>query len=565
MRIRRLLTVNWVLLLAPALVLALIADTTKLAPWAWICSLLLSALTLALPMLLVRNWRTLFLLHLPLLSVSPFFIWYVLKFSAPPDENAFAVVLTSPPQEFFSFLTLFRLQLPLLICAAALLAYTAVAIGLGRRAIPPDQRRTVTWLAVPMLVLLLCMPSKSPRGLEVDIGENIRSYLTSSYPLGGLVSVVGGIEGNAHAWGFFEPPQAYDASARFDSATPRTHILVIGESARADRFHLLGYQRQTTPELERLAGLLAFTSAYATSNLTSLAVPMLMNGLSPASYSSQAIRGNLIDLANEAGYFTAWLSNQELALYKIFRPRPQVWRQPVDTVNWADSNATPDDVLLAPLDEMLKNDRPHKFIVMHTYGSHWDYSLRLPDDGFHFSGQNREKVVAAMAADPTGRVAADVYDDTILRTDFVLSQVIQRASRLPGEVTVTYLPDHGEALIAVEGRATHGFREFNVSELHIPLLFWANNAFRQAHAAQWQALSERREQVVSQDSLFHTMASMLGIEFPAHDASRDLTSGAFRPIPLKQLQFRIAGPSNIRRLQDAIDWPQACKALHACN
>lgn len=564
-RSKRLLAANGVLLLVPAVVLALVADTAKLGPWAWLCSLLLSTLTLALPMLLVTSWRALFLLHLPLLSLSPFFIWYVMKFSAPPDENAFAVVLTSPAAEFLSFVALFKLQLPLLICAAALVAYAAVAIRLGRQAIPPSLRRMATWLAVPMLVLLLCVPSKSPRGLEIDIGENVRSYLTSSYPLGGLVSVVGGIEGNAHVWGFFDPPEPYNARALPGSAAPRTHILVIGESARADRFHLLGYQRQTTPELERTDNLLVFTNTFATGNLTSLAVPMLMTGLSPTSYSPQAIRGNLVDLANEAGYFTAWLSNQELALYKIFRPRPQVWRQPVDTVNWADSNATPDDVLLAPLDEMLKNSSPHKFIVMHTYGSHWNYSLRLPDDGFHFSGRNRKEVAAALATDPAGRMAADVYDDTILHTDFVLSQIIQRASRLPGEVTVTYLPDHGESLMAVEGRATHGFREFSVSELHIPLLFWANEAFRLAHAAQWQALSERRNLVVSQDALFHTTASLLGIEFPAHDTSRDLTSGAFRPIPLKQLQFRIAGPADTRRLHDAANWPQACRALHACD
>lgn len=559
------LAVNWALLLAPPIVLACASDIGKFGPWAPIYSVTLSALTLVLPMLLVQSWRSLFLLHLPLLCLSPLFVWYVLNFSAPPDENAFAVLLTSSRAEFGSFVSLFHLQLPLLLCTGAVALYAAIAASLGRRPIPAGLRRATRWLALPMLALLLCMPSRSSRGLDVDMGENAHSYLTSSYPLGGLISVIGGLEGNAQAWGFFEQHEPYNARATFSSDAPRTHILVIGESARADRFHLLGYRRQTTPELERLDGLLAFTRTYSTSNLTSLAVPMLMTGSAPASYSPQAIRGNLVDLANEAGYFTAWLSNQSMALYKIFRPRPQVWRQPVDTDNWGDTHPTPDDVLLAPLDDVLKNDSPHKFIVVHTYGSHWDYLLRLPDDGFYFSGRDRQSVAAAMKTDLSGRVAADVYDDTILRTDFVLSQIIQRASRLPGEVTVTYIPDHGEALMAMEGRVTHGFKEFNVSEVHIPLLFWANAKFRAAHAAQWQALQAHREHVVSQDAIFHTAASVLGIEFPAQDASRDLTSKAFRPMPIRQVQFRIAGTAERRRLPDALDWPLACKALEACN
>lgn len=556
---------NGVMLLTPPSVLAMAGGAASHDLRAPVCGLLLSLLILALPMLLVKTWRSFFLLHLPLLGLSPLFIWYVLNFSAPPDENAFAVLLTSSPAEIAGFVSLFHLQLPLGLCGAAIALYAVHAACLGSQPIPLSVRRAVRWLAVPLLALLLFMPSTGPHGIRVDIGENVNGYLTSSYPLGGFISVIGGLEGNAQAMGMFDAHEPFGVRASVASATPQTHILVIGESARADRFHLLGYARQTTPELERIDGLLAFKRVYSTGNLTLLAVPMLMTGTAPATYSPQSVRGTLIDLANEAGYFTAWLSNQNMELYKIVHPRPQVWRQPADTGNWSENHATPDDILLAPLDEMLGNERPRKLIVMHTYGSHWDYTLRLPDNGFHFSGSDRETVRAAIQAEQSGKVAADAYDDTILQTDLVLSQIIRRASKLPGEVTVTYIPDHGEALKAVEGRATHGFRDFNTSELHIPLLIWANPAFRSAHAAQWQNLSARTGQVVSQDAVFHTVASMLGIEFPAHDSQRDVTSPAFRAIHIRQLQFRIAGSSELRRLTDALDWPKACQELHACN
>ncbi|MNU05116.1 Phosphoethanolamine transferase EptA [compost metagenome] len=52
--------------------------------------------------------------------------------------------------------------------------------------------------------------------------------------------------------------------ARRDSAW-QTHgrksltVLVVGESARAENFGILGYNRDTTPKLDKEAGLIAFT------------------------------------------------------------------------------------------------------------------------------------------------------------------------------------------------------------------------------------------------------------------------------------------------------------------
>ncbi len=559
------LAMNWILLLLPSLALAFGGGGAKLGPWIPAYSLLLSIMTLLLAVPLVRSWCALFLIHLPFLCLSPVFVWYVFNFSAPPDENAFAVLLTSSIDEFAGFVDIFHLQLPLWASIGALGLYLVNALGLRGHMISFRLRRAVLWLAPPTLVFILCMPTKTPNGLAVDMGENMREFLTSSYPLGGGISLIGGVQGNAEAFGLFDHKEKYNAHLNFSDDGPRTHILVIGESARADHFHLLGYPRQTTPELERVDSLLSFTKTFSTANLTSLAVPMLITGSAPASYSPRTIRGNLVDLANEAGYFTAWLSNQGLSLYKIFHPQPQVWRQPVDVTNWGGDHATPDDLLLAPLDEMLERSSTRKFIVVHTYGSHLAYPQRLPDDGFHFSGRDRQSVSAAIQADKSGYAAVDAYDDTILHTDFVLNQIIQRASLLPGEVTVTYIPDHGEALQAVEGHATHGFKDFTVSELHIPLLFWANAAFRTVHAEQWQAMQSHKDLVVSQDAVFYTAASLLGIEFTAQDPSRDLTSKAFRPIPIRQLQFRTGGDAQTRRLQEALDWRQACKRLDACE
>jgi glucan phosphoethanolaminetransferase (alkaline phosphatase superfamily) len=559
------LAFNLALLIAPPVVLAFAGPAIPLAPWAPPFALLLSLLTLALVLLLTRTWRAFFLWHLPLLGAAPAFIAYVLKFDAPPGEGAFAVALTSSWHEAWSFADAFGLQPWLIAWCAALLLYLVLSLALGKLALPARLKRAVVWAALPLLAASLLMPTRSGQGLVLDVGENLSAYLTLSYPFGGAISLVGGLEGNAEAWGFFKARPPFGARQLSAQDGAETHILVIGESARADHFHLLGYERQTTPHLEKVDGLISYGHMFSTGNLTMLAVPMLMTGTAPRHYSPEGYGGNLIDLAKEAGYSTALITNQELWIYKLFHPRPDVWRQASDAVTLGDLQAIPDDLMLPPLDALLRAKPARKFIVMHTYGSHWDYSQRLPDNGFVFTGMGREAVRQALKQNAAKQFYTDLYDDTILHTDALLGEIIERASRLPGKVTVTYIPDHGEALPLSENASTHGFAQFHVSELRVPLLLWANAEFKTAHAAQWQALQVHRDEVSTQDDVFYTMASLMGIGFPGQDEARDLSSPQYRPQRLEDLRFVIGPNRDLRGLKDAQDWRKACAQLQACN
>ena len=57
--------------------------------------------------------------------------------------------------------------------------------------------------------------------------------------------------------------------------------------------------------------MILFKNAVADANVTVCAVPILLTGMSPSRFDMKAVRGNLVDLAGEAGYTTAWLMNQD--------------------------------------------------------------------------------------------------------------------------------------------------------------------------------------------------------------------------------------------------------------
>ena len=54
-------------------------------------------------------------------------------------------------------------------------------------------------------------------------------------------------------------------------------VLVVGESARAENFGVLGYDRDTTPKLNKEAGLIAFTDVHSCGTETAVSVPCMFS------------------------------------------------------------------------------------------------------------------------------------------------------------------------------------------------------------------------------------------------------------------------------------------------
>ena len=77
------------------------------------------------------------------------------------------------------------------------------------------------------------------------------------------------------------------------------------------------------------------------------------------------------------------------------------------------------------------------FIVLHTKGSHFDYKRRYPLEFAHFvtpNGARRDTIV-------------DAYDNSILYTDWFLSELISILSARNTHSALLYASDHGENLL----------------------------------------------------------------------------------------------------------------------
>jgi glucan phosphoethanolaminetransferase (alkaline phosphatase superfamily) len=128
------------------------------------------------------------------------------------------------------------------------------------------------------------------------------------------------------------------------------HVLVVGESARRASWSAYGYARATTPYLDGLkkdGEAIFLRDAMSDANLTILAVPMILTGLTPQqTVPGGHLGGNLLDLAKEAGYTTSWLVNQDVGVSTLMGIAADHLEYPPDLHEGLFSRRTLDETLL---------------------------------------------------------------------------------------------------------------------------------------------------------------------------------------------------------------------------
>lgn len=304
------------------------------------------------------------------------------------------------------------------------------------------------------------------------------------------------------------------------------YVLVIGETARACNFSLYGYGRETTPLLEHTRGLVAFTNVLTQSNTTHKSVPMLMSAASAENYNRIYHEKGIITAFREAGFHTVFISNQlpNRSFIDFFGKEADEWvfikEKAIEKENVSDGDMIP------MVKNVLGKGRQKELIVLHTYGSHFNYRERYkaahavfkPDDADEAKFSNRASLVNA-------------YDNSIRATDSFLHQLITLLDRSGATSAMLYTSDHGENIFDDARRLfLHASPVPSYYELHVPFIVWTSDAYRQTCASETAALiANRRKRVSNSESAFHTMLGLAGIETPSRNDSLSVASRMFKP------------------------------------
>ena len=324
------------------------------------------------------------------------------------------------------------------------------------------------------------------------------------------------------------------------NGTREVYVLVIGETARAYSFGLYGYGRDTTPLLARTGGLVVFKDAVTQSNTTHKSVPMLLSAASAEDYDVIYREKGIITAFREAGFHTTFVSNQRPnhSFIDIFGKEADDWRFIRKQVN------VYDDEMLTVVRDVLGRKRPKELIVLHMYGSHFNYRERYrpgdavfrPDTASEARTSNREQLLNA-------------YDNSIRTTDRFLSRLIRELDGSGAASAMLYTSDHGENIFDDDRKLfLHASPIPSYYELHVPLLVWMSPSYEQLCPAEAAALRANcRKSVATSASVFHTLLSLAGIVTPLRVDSLSVASSSYKcgerhylndhnlPVPLKKI------------------------------
>jgi lipid A ethanolaminephosphotransferase len=302
-------------------------------------------------------------------------------------------------------------------------------------------------------------------------------------------------------------------------------IFVVGETVRADRFSLNGYERKTNPFLEK-EGVFSFSNFWSCGTSTAVSVPCMFSIYNQSEFNASKAQAteNLLDVLKHAGVNVLWIDNNSSS-------KGVAVRVPYESYKTPKSNPACDiecrDVgmlshIQAYIDEHQKGDI---FIVLHQMGSHGPaYYKRYPAEFEKFAPACKTNQL-----ENCSKAEIDnSYDNTIIYTDYFLSEVIKLLKRndTKFESAMFYVGDHGESL-GEHGIYLHGIPLVIAPEAqrHVPAVVWFSGNYDELDR---KSLAVKKDGKYTHDNVFHTVLGFMEIETSVYKKEMDIVHSGSR-------------------------------------
>jgi len=299
-------------------------------------------------------------------------------------------------------------------------------------------------------------------------------------------------------------------------------ILVVGETARADRFSLNGYARETNPLLAK-ESVINFPDFWSCGTSTAVSVPCMFSIYNRSDFDIDKADSteNFLDVITRSGANVIWMDNNSGSKGVADR---------VPFVSYKTSENNPicdiecrDEGMLSKLQQYIEeHTQGDIFIVLHQMGNHGPtYYKRYPSQFERFTPTCKTNQLETCSKEQID----NTYDNIILYTDYFLSKVIHLLEHNDAEfeTAMLYVSDHGESL-GEAGLYLHGFPYLLApdAQKHVPAIMWFGESFDEINT---DLLRQKANDRYTHDNLFHTVLGMLEIETSIYQPEYDILQG----------------------------------------
>ncbi len=359
-----------------------------------------------------------------------------------------------------------------------------------------------------------------------SLSQNHRDLRSILVPSSYLHSTAAYLKKRAKAVGPLIPvgADAGKAAAWNSHARRSVTILVLGETARAKNFGFYGYERNTTPELNK-ENIIAFKKFHSCGTSTAISLPCMFSPLGRDEFSkSKALHHeNILDVISRAGIKVIWRDNNSGCKEVCDRLEFEDLGR-IKTGDFCNSEECYDEILLEGLEAIINQADQDLFLVLHQKGSHGPaYYKRVPEGFRTFVPVCNDSELKNCS--PAAIVNA--YDNTILYTDHVLARIIGLLKKLEPQrdTALLYVSDHGESL-GEKNLYLHGMPYLVAPEeqTHIPFLLWLSPEYAQDFGINTQCLRQKTDGMYTHDNLFHSLLGILDISTRDYDKTLDISA-----------------------------------------
>jgi lipid A ethanolaminephosphotransferase len=304
-------------------------------------------------------------------------------------------------------------------------------------------------------------------------------------------------------------------------------LLIVGETARSMNYELNGYNKATN-QFTRDLDVISFKDVTSCATCTIESVPCMFSFLGQENFSRSKAhyQDNVLDILKRAGLNILWLENDGGCKGVCDRvDNYNINNIVIDKAKFCSSGPCKDEAFLENLEariNSLKEKSDNNLLVMHIMGSHG------PSYHERFFKENAKFYPYCQRGDVqncTQEELYNVYDNTILYTDYIMSEIIKSLKKYDNlNTALIYLSDHGESL-GEKGLYLHGlpFSIAPIEQKKVPMIFWLSDNIIKSNKYDKVCLRKKaQEESFSHDNLPHILLNITNVQTSLYKPELDI-------------------------------------------
>ena len=301
------------------------------------------------------------------------------------------------------------------------------------------------------------------------------------------------------------------------------YIIVVGESTNKLHFQLYDeYYRQTTPSLNKIKDeILVLNDVISPHAYT---IGSLSKGLTLGNTENPdgKFQGSILQLLNQAGFKTYWLSNQRpigISDTQVTKIAKGAGTSVFMNMNHTSEQTPYDEVLLNELNKIVLEDGDKKVIFLHMLGAHFYYEMRYPSKFNIFKDKPKTQFKR-----PEVYKIINAYDNVMRYTDSILNEDINVAKKQEAQSFMLYFSDHGQEVydeIDFFGQTIDQMVTKNMYD--IPMFLWMNDSYKLN-----KKIANNSDKKYMTDDLLHSIADLCNVTSKETDSTRSIFNTSFK-------------------------------------